>query len=103
MQDNRLLDTPDRRGDEYKYYSSSSLDKHHDHHHYHLYRRSDRGYFPNEFKKEKPPTIDGDMKKSQDAEAWLLGMRKFFRLHDYSENMRAIIATFNLKGKAYIW
>lgn len=43
------------------------------------------------------------MKKSEDAEAWLLGMRKFFRLHDYSENMKVKVVTFNLKGNAYIW
>jgi len=43
------------------------------------------------------------MKKLQDAEAWLLGMRKFFRLHDYSENMEARVATFSLKGKLNIW
>jgi len=30
-------------------------------------------------------------------------MRKFFRLHDYSENMKARVATFSLKGKADIW
>ena len=30
-------------------------------------------------------------------------MRKFFRLHDYSENMKAKIDTFSLKGKADIW
>lgn len=29
-------------------------------------------------------------------------MRKFFRFHDYSENMKAIIATFNLKGREVI-
>jgi len=43
------------------------------------------------------------MKKPQDAEAWFLGMRKFFRLHDYLENMKAKVATFSLKGKADIW
>ena len=41
---------------------------------------SDKGYFPYKFKKEKPPTFDGEMKKPQDTEAWLLGMRNFFRL-----------------------
>ena len=30
-------------------------------------------------------------------------MRKFFKLHDYSENMKVIIATFSLRGKSYIW
>jgi len=39
------------------------------------------------------------MNKSQDVEAWLLGMRKFLRLHNYSENMKENIDTFSLKGK----
>ena len=56
-----------------------------------------------DFKKVKPPKFDGEMKKSQDAEAWILGIRILFRLHDYSENMKARIATFSLKGKADIW
>ena len=54
-------------------------------------------------KKAKPPTFNGEMKKLWDADAWLLGMRKFFRLHDYSENMKAMITTFSLKGKVDIW
>jgi len=33
----------------------------------------------------------------------LLGMRKFFRFQDYSENMKARVATFIPKGKADIW
>ena len=43
------------------------------------------------------------MKKSQDVEAWLLGIKKFFWLHDYSENMKAKIDTFSLEGKVDIW
>ena len=97
-----LLDAPNRRDDGHRYYSSSRLDRHHDHHRYHPYQRSDRGYLSNEFKKEKPPTFDGEMKKSHDAKAWLLCMRMFFRLHEYSENMKAKIATFSLKGKVDI-
>jgi len=97
------LDTPDRRDDGYMYYSSSGFDKHHDLHRYHIYRISDRGYFPNEFKKVKPPTFDGDVKKSEDAEAWILGMKYLFDLHEYIDNMKAIIDIFNLKGKADIW
>lgn len=85
------------------YDSSSDSDKHYDLHQYHPYKRSDKGYFPNEFKKEKPPTFDGEVNKSQDVEAWLLGMKNFFRFHDYSENMRARVDTFSLKGKANIW
>ena len=96
VRDGRLLDTPDRRGDGDRYYSSFGFDRHHDRHCYHPYRRSDRGYFPYEFKKEKPPTFDGDLKKPEDAEAWILGMNKFFELHEYTHNMKARVAIFNL-------
>jgi len=30
-------------------------------------------------------------------------MKKFFKLHDYLENMKAKVAIFNPKGKANIW
>lgn len=43
------------------------------------------------------------MKKPQDAKAWLIDMNKLFRLHDYSKNMKARVATFSLKGKVDIW
>ena len=43
------------------------------------------------------------MKKSKDAEAWLLGMKKLFRLYDYLENMKYNITTFGLKIKVDIW
>ena len=33
-----------------------------------------------EFKKEMPPTFDGESRTGQEAEAWLLGMNIFFRL-----------------------
>lgn len=60
------------------------------------------GYFLDEFKKSNPPTFDVEMKKSHDAEAYFLGMNKFYRLHDYLENMKAKIAMFSPKGKANI-
>ena len=59
----RLLDNPKRRRDRHKYYSSFDSYRHYDRHHYHPYRRIDRGYLSDEFKKEKPPTFDGEMKK----------------------------------------
>jgi hypothetical protein len=31
-----------------------------------------------ELRKIKPPSFDGENKKGEDAEAWLLGMRKYF-------------------------
>jgi len=64
VRDGRLLDTPDRRRDKHKYHSIFCSDRHDDRYYYHLYRRSDKGYFPYEFKKENPPTFDGEMKKS---------------------------------------
>jgi len=85
------------------YYSGSGSDRHHDLHHYHPYRRSNKGYFLDDFKKEKTPTFYKEMKKSHDAEAWLLDMKKFFQLHDYLENRKEKIATFSLKGKVGIW
>jgi len=33
----------------------------------------------------------------------LLGMNKFFKLHNYAENMKVKIATFILKNKVNIW
>jgi len=66
------------------------LDRYHGHHHYHPYRRSDRGYFLDELKKEKAPIFDGEM-------------NKFFRLHDYLTNMKVIIATIAIEAKANIF
>jgi len=103
VRDGRLLDTLDRRDDGHMYYSSYGSDRHYDRHHFHPYRRSDRGYFSNEFKKAKAPTFHGDLKKPKDAEAWILGMKKFFELHNYTDNMKAIGAIFSLRGKADIW
>jgi len=103
VKDGRFLDTPDRRRDRHIYHSSSGSGRHDDQYRYHPYRRIVRGYLPKEFKKKKPPTFDGEINKSQDVEAWLLYTKKFFRLQDYSENMKAIVATFSLKGKEDIW
>ena len=33
-----------------------------------------------EFKKAKPPTFDGEVKTGQEAEAWLLGIKKYFQV-----------------------
>ena len=55
-----------------------------------------------EFRKVRPPTIDGDRNKVQEAKAWLLGMKNYFRIHDYSGNGKAIIAIYNINGKASI-
>lgn len=99
----RFLDTPNKRGSGYKFYSSYGSDRYHGHNCYHIYRRSERGYFPNEFNKVKPPTFNGELKNMDNANSWFLGMKKFFDLHDYTENMKARIAILSLKWKANIW
>lgn len=103
IRDGRFLDTMDMRGHGHRFYFSSHSDRYHGHHRYYPYKRSGRGYFPGKFKKENPSTFDGDLKNPKDEEEWLLEMEKFFELHDYTENMKAIIAIFTLKGKANIW
>lgn len=92
----RYLDTLNWRVTAYVFHSSSSFERHHHHHHRHPYRRSERRQFREYSNKFKPPTLDGETKKSKDAEAWLLGMKKFFKLQVYLENMKAKITTFSL-------
>jgi hypothetical protein len=54
-------------------------------------------------KNSKPPSFNGEIKKGEEEEAWLLGLKKYFRVHEFSENMKARVATFNLNGKVSIW
>jgi hypothetical protein len=53
-----------------------------------------------QFRKAKPPSFDSEIKKGEEAEAWLLGLKKYFRFHDFLENLKARVATFNLNVKA---
>jgi hypothetical protein len=55
-----------------------------------------------ELRKIKPPTFYGENKMGEDVEDWLLGIRKYFQLRNYSSNLEAIIAIYNLQGKASI-
>ena len=50
-------------------------------------------------KKIKPPTFDGENKNDEDAETWMLGMRKYFQLHNYSSHVEGIISIYQLNGK----
>ena len=61
-------------------------------------RRHHRDRSRDEFKKAKPPTFDGEIKTGQEAEAWLLGIKKYFQVQDYSGNMKDIVSIFNLNG-----
>ena len=52
-------------------------------------KRHHRDCSQDEFKKARPPTFDGEIKMGQEAEAWLLGIMKYFQVQDYSGNMKA--------------
>ena len=55
-----------------------------------------------EFKKIKPPTFNGEIEKGEEAESWLSGMRKYFQIYNYSNQLKARMAIYNLSGKADI-
>ena len=63
-------------------------------------KRHYQNHSRDEFKKARPLTFNGEIKNGQEAEAWLLGMRKYFQVQDYSGNMKARVAIFNLNGIA---
>ena len=60
-------------------------------------KRHHRDHSRDEFKKAKPPTFDGEIKTGQEVEAWILGVKKYFQVQDYSGNIKARVAMFNLK------
>jgi hypothetical protein len=66
-------------------------------------RRSGVDELQGEMNKIKPPTFDGEHKKDEDAETWMLGMRKYFQLHNYSSQEEGRISIYHLKGKASMW
>ena len=51
-------------------------------------KRRYKNHSCNEFKKARNPTFNGEIKNGQEVEAWLLGMRKYFQVQDYSRIMR---------------
>ena len=42
-----------------------------------------------EFKKIKSPIFYGEIEKGEEAEFWLLGMKKYFQLYNYSDELKA--------------
>lgn len=77
----------------------------HHHHHHHHHRHSKRGeyHIHKELNKARTPKFNGEIKKSEDVEAWFLGIEKLFRIDDYSKNMKLMVGTYSLKGKEKIW
>jgi hypothetical protein len=54
-------------------------------------------------RKLNPPFFDGEREMEDDFEAWLLGIRKYFQLHNYLSNLEARISTYHLHGKTSMW
>jgi hypothetical protein len=53
--------------------------------------------------KIKPHTFDGEHKKDEDVETWLIGMRKYSQLHNYSSHVEGRISIYRMKGKEFMW
>jgi hypothetical protein len=53
--------------------------------------------------KINPSIFDGEHQKEEYAETWLLGMIKYFQLHNYSSHAEGRIEMYQLKGKAFMW
>jgi hypothetical protein len=67
------------------------------------HRKSGKDELKGEMNKIKPPTFDGEHKKEEDVEKWLLGMKKYFQLQNYSAHAEGRIAMYQLKGKESMW
>ena len=65
--------------------------------------RKQLDHLESEFKKIKPSTFDGESNTGEEVEAWLLDINKYFHIYNYSSNMKATMAIYNLKGKFSIW
>jgi hypothetical protein len=52
---------------------------------------------------DKTRTFDGEIKKGEEVETWLLGMRKYFQVHNYSKNTKVKITIFDLNEGAFVW
>jgi hypothetical protein len=48
----------------------------------------------------KPPTFDGENHKDEEAQTWLISMRKYFQLLNYSSHAEGIITVYQMKGNA---
>ena len=56
-----------------------------------------------EFKKIKPPTFNGETEKGEEVEALLSGMKKYFQIYNYANQLKERMTIYNLTRKADIW
>jgi hypothetical protein len=52
-------------------------------------RNNSKSHDPEDFKKSKPPIFYGEINKGEEAKVWFLGLKKYFRVHDYFEYLKA--------------
>jgi len=65
----------------------------------HQRRRYELDSLQGELRKLKPPSFDGEKEREDCAEARLLGIKKYFQLHNYSSNLEAEITTYHFMEK----
>jgi hypothetical protein len=66
-------------------------------------KRKQVDHLEGEFKKIKSSTFNGESRMGEEVEAWLVDIKKYFHIYNYSSNMKVKMAIYNLKGKASIW
>ena len=47
--------------------------------------------------------FNGEIKKGEEAKAWLSGMKKYFQIYNYYDELKEKMAIQNLTGKDDIW
>jgi hypothetical protein len=58
------------------------------------HRKYGRDELKGEINKIKPLTFDGEHKKEEDVETWLLGINKYFQLQNYFSHVEGRIAMY---------
>ena len=65
-------------------------------------QRSDEN-LEGEFRKIRAPSYEGEVNMGEKDEECLLGMRKYFRVHNYSSEMKDWLSIYNLNEKEVRW
>ena len=47
--------------------------------------------------------FNGEIEKGEEPKAWLFGMKKYFQIYNYSDELKAKMEIYNLTKKGYIW
>ena len=47
--------------------------------------------------------FNGEIEKGEEVKSQLLGMKKYFTIHNYFDELKAKMAIYNMTGKMDIW